>query len=178
MFETTAFTVARLRGPARAFGLALLLLAAAPAPAALAEAFKVDASALNVRDAPKNGRVVGKLNEGEVVEVQEITDGWARLSAEGEKPRWVSANYLLPTTKPTAPSKDDPRIASAAIPEPGQYGLSEADVKLLRAGATKLLDDGRCQKVVYTAKSLTKDDTYFFNCGDQSYFLTPQEIGG
>ncbi|MDX1711391.1 MAG: hypothetical protein R3316_09685, partial [Rhodovibrionaceae bacterium] len=90
----------------------------------------------------------------------------------------VSANYLLPTTKPTAPSKDDPRIASAAIPEPGQYGLSEADVKLLRAGATKLLDDGRCQKVVYTAKSLTKDDTYFFNCGDQSYFLTPQEIGG
>lgn len=157
--------------------LALLLLVMAPGPAALAEAFKVDASTLNVRDAPKNGRVVGKLDNGEVVEVYEIADGWARLSRDGEKPRWVSVNYLLPTKAPEAPSQQDPRIASAAIPEPGQYGLSEDDVEMLRAGAAQLLGDGRCQKVVYTAKSLTKENTYFFNCGDESFFLTPQDIG-
>jgi hypothetical protein len=154
-----------------------LLLALAPVSTALAEAFKVDASTLNVRNAPKNGSVVGKLEDGEIVEVYEIDDGWARLSRDGEKPRWVSANYLLPTKAPEAPSGTDPRIASAAIPEPGQYGLSESDVEMLRAGAIQLLDDGRCQKVVYTAKSLTKENTYFFNCGDQSFFLTPQDIG-
>ena len=166
-----------IAGPVRVL-IVLLIVAAAPLTAAWAETFKVDASTLNVRDAPKTGSVVGKLSEGDLVEVYKIEDGWARLSAEGETPRWVSVNYLVQTKQPTAPSRRDPRIASAAIPQPGQYGLSETDVELLWAGATRLLEEGRCMKVVYAAKSLTKDNTYYFNCGDHSVFLTPRDIEG
>lgn len=50
----------------------------------------VIASKLNIRVSPKNGAVVGAYTKNEIVNVQEIKDGWARTDKG-----WVCEDYLV-----------------------------------------------------------------------------------
>jgi hypothetical protein len=86
-----------------------LLIAVFSAPAAFAEAmsagvFFVTADTLKVRLAANAaGQVASKLHSGQVVEVLEVTNGWARISEyfdgaseglSGKVARWVFATHL------------------------------------------------------------------------------------
>lgn len=59
-----------------------------------AQLYKVTASALNVRNAPVDGEIIGSLKNGEFVEVLEVSDGWCRIDYNGAS-AWVAHNYLV-----------------------------------------------------------------------------------
>jgi hypothetical protein len=149
----------------------------------------VKETALEERLAPNpNGKVTNRIYRQQKVDVFEIKGNWARVSkyydgeVEGEKgqvARWVLINGLS-TTRPsdlTQPTiKSDPRILKDAIPKVGEDGLNENDIKVLYRGATKFLNSGQCANVEYGAKSVSKPNTYFVNCGGQNIFFTPNDL--
>jgi len=57
------------------------------------EQYVVDVNALNQRNGP-DGEVVGTLHRGALIDVFEISNGWARISSAGNPARWVSARLL------------------------------------------------------------------------------------
>lgn len=65
---------------------------------------------LNFRDSPsKKGTVLGSLKNGALVDVIEITDGWAKVCYHGEEIVYVSSDYLVLVrqAKKTEPSASD-----------------------------------------------------------------------
>jgi hypothetical protein len=57
------------------------------------ESYSVAVDSLNQRDRP-NGAVIGALHRGELVDVFETSQGWARISKAGYPPRWVFERML------------------------------------------------------------------------------------
>lgn len=70
----------------------------------------------------------------------------------------------------------DARIATNAIPKVGEDGLSEQDVRILYKGAIKLLDEGRCTRVEFGDKSISKANTYYLNCGGSNIFFKSGDV--
>lgn len=60
-----------------------------PAPVSATEHF-VSADNLNVRNQP-SGKVVSKLKRGEKVQAFETRNDWARISIDGQSPKWLSS---------------------------------------------------------------------------------------
>ncbi|NDV59210.1 SH3 domain-containing protein [Bacteroides sp. 519] len=64
-----------------------------------ADKYKVNvSSSLNVRSAPaKDAAILGSVYKGDVVEVNQISNGWAQISYKGNK-AYISSSYLVPVT--------------------------------------------------------------------------------
>lgn len=56
--------------------------------------FYVDTKVLNLRAAPKSGKVVGRVERGAAVKVYSVRDGWGRVTKTKSKARWASLEYL------------------------------------------------------------------------------------
>ncbi|MCS3471233.1 hypothetical protein M2401_004995 [Pseudomonas sp. JUb42] len=80
--------------PAPALSYAAPAVAPRPVQAVEPEEF-VNADTLNVRDRP-DGKVVAKIRRGAKVSIYERNPNslWARISADGSSPQWVSAESL------------------------------------------------------------------------------------
>jgi hypothetical protein len=55
--------------------------------------YTVTVNVLNIRDAP-NGKVIGKLNKEEGVNVYVNQGSWSRISTDSEPSKWVSTSSL------------------------------------------------------------------------------------
>lgn len=153
--------------------------------------YYVTADTLNVRLAPKSdGSITNKLYRQQKLQVYEVKGGWARVSeyydgskegVSGQVARWVSASYLSksrPKDK-QQPSDllDDPRISG--IPDVGQFGATEKDVRILYTAAKHFLATNKCNKIEYGDKSTSKPNTYYLNCGGPTnHFFEPSDIPG
>lgn len=69
----------------------------------------------------------------------------------------------------------DARIAEDAFPKVGGR-LTEQDVRLLYKGAIKFLNSGKCSRVEYGDKSISKQNAYYVNCGGPNIFFTPSDV--
>ncbi|NOR45886.1 MAG: SH3 domain-containing protein, partial [Candidatus Delongbacteria bacterium] len=135
-----------------------------------------------------NGKITNKLYREQKVHVYEIKNTWARISeyydgskegVSGKVARWVSKKYLSatrPSDKPKQKFSDDPRIKG--IPKVPKYGLTERDIQVLYTAAKYFLKKGRCRKIEYGDKSVSKPNTYYLNWGGRNYFFKPSEIPG
>ena len=56
--------------------------------------YKITASALNVRKSPVNGSIIGTLSKGTVVQVVAASDGWGKISYNGQI-GWISFDYAV-----------------------------------------------------------------------------------
>lgn len=67
------------------------------------DVYRVDVNTfLNVRTSPsKNAKVIERLDNGTMVEVIEIQDGWAKLKINGDQPAFVASEYLSLVKKHT-----------------------------------------------------------------------------
>lgn len=76
-------------------------------------------NSLNIRNAPANGEIVGKLNFGDTVEVLSVDeDGWAEVMYNG-RAAFVSAEYLqegLVTPTPTIAATPEPTVVPTSQP--------------------------------------------------------------
>ena len=70
----------------------------------------------------------------------------------------------------------DPRIDESGMPSVGQFGLTEKDVEILWRGANLMLDRGRCARVYYADKSVSKANTFYVNCGARNVFFTEADL--
>jgi len=149
--------------------------------------YYVNTEVLNVRLAPNStGKITNKIYRQQKVDVLELKSGWARISKyydgsfedmSGQVARWVSANRLSknkPSDVAQPDFKKDPRING--IPKVGQYGLTESDVSIMYAGAHHYLNIGKCKKVEYADKSISKAGVYYINCGGPNIFFKPSDI--
>jgi hypothetical protein len=150
--------------------------------------YYVTASTLNVRLAPNaNAKITNRIYRQSRVDVLEFSNSWARISRyydgqveglSGEVARWVAASHLSeqrPTdlAQPKLPA--DPRIGG--IPKVGQGGLTERDVVILHRGAKHFIDSGRCKRVEWGDKSVSKPNTYYVNCGGpRNLFFKPSDL--
>jgi hypothetical protein len=133
--------------------------------------FVVTAGTLNVRLAPStSAKARGKLHRGQVIEVLEVVDGWARISRyyngaseglSGTVAHWVFATHLsaLPPAEGLADRKDPPVEVQPAMPPPGEEIVVSAPIfdaikssdDLPKYQATfawvsaKLVDSGTCE---------------------------------
>ena len=170
-----------------ALSACLLTAGSATAAATGSGSHYVTARTLNVRLAPAaNAKITNRLYRQNRVEVFEVRDGWARISRyyngrvegiSGNVARWVAANHLA-TQRP-----DDlkhPAVARdsriSGIPKVGQGGLTRKDVQILHRGARHFLDSGRCNRIAYGDKSVSKPNTYYVNCGSRNHFFTPSDL--
>lgn len=96
----------------------------APTPISATEQF-VSVDNLNVRDQP-GGKVISKLKRGEKVQVFEMRNEWARISIDGQSPKWLSSKslcsgsscYVVPKPRPSA------QLSQPARQQPPAYGSS------------------------------------------------------
>lgn len=78
---------------------------------------------LNLRATPsKKGEVLGTIDNGTLVEVTEISDGWAKVSYRGEEIGYVSSEYLVLVRQakknvPTEPAETNEDESSQLIAE-------------------------------------------------------------
>lgn len=58
--------------------------------------YKVDVNTyLNIRESPnKTGKIVGTVNDGAIIDVADVNDGWATVVYEGRQVGYVSCEYL------------------------------------------------------------------------------------
>jgi uncharacterized protein YgiM (DUF1202 family) len=125
-----------------------LLIAVISAPAAFAEAmspgvFFVTADTLKVRLAANAaGQVASKLHSGQVVEVLEVTNGWARISeyfdgaSEGlseNVARWVLATHLSAVQGKPENSNVSSANAGSIDPQAGETEVMSAELFFVTA---------------------------------------------
>lgn len=118
-----------------------------------------------------NGPVVNRVYYGQKFTVYERRGEWYRTVEDGFVARWTRASSLAdkePPAKPAyvGPSEyQDDRIAPDAIPNPGEYGLTKADVDTLRKGAKLVLQSRPdCSRIEAGDKSVKKPNTYYVTC--------------
>ena len=86
---------------------------------------------LNIRATPsKKGTVLGTINNGALVDVIEISDGWAKVSYRGEEIGYVSSDYLVlvrqaKKNEPTETAADDKEDESGI--DDDTYPITESD---------------------------------------------------
>lgn len=126
-------------------------------------------------NASPGGEVVNRVYYGQKFTVYEKRGQWYRTVEDGFTPRWTRASSLSqtqPAPKPvySGPAEyQDNRIAPDAIGNPGEYGLTRADVDILRKGAKLVLQSRPdCSRITMADKSVSKPNTYYVTC----------EIGG
>ncbi|WP_338110742.1 SH3 domain-containing protein [Pseudomonas paracarnis] len=97
-----------------------------PAPVSATEHF-VSADNLTVRNQP-SGKVVSKLKRGEKVQVFETRNDWARISIDGQSPKWLSSKSLCsgsgcyfvskrkPVTQPVQPARQQTPAYGSSCP--------------------------------------------------------------
>ncbi|MDB4583759.1 SH3 domain-containing protein [Draconibacterium sp.] len=110
--------------------------------------FVVSADTLNVRLAAKTtGKVAGRLHQSEKIEVLEVKDGWARISAyygaeiEGQAQnvaRWVFATHLSPALPAAEKVEEGATIVEAMMSSDdltGYQNIAAADQPVQRIDA-------------------------------------------
>ncbi|ATQ41641.1 hypothetical protein [Caulobacter mirabilis] len=133
------------------------------------------------------GKVVNRIYYGQKLTVFEKRGDWYRTVEDGFVARWTRASQLTdrePPAKPAYAGPDgavDPRIAKDAIPNPGEYGLTKADVDILHRGARRVLDTRPdCEGIESADKSVNKPDTYYVTCrirgSVENVFFTKAEV--
>jgi len=134
-----------------------------------------------------NGPVVNRVYYGQKFTVYEKRGEWYRTVEDGFVARWTRASSLAdkePPAKPAyaGPSEyQDDRIAPDAIPNPGEYGLTKADVDALRKGAKLVLQSRPdCARIEAGDKSVKKPNTYYVTCRIgglvENVFFTRSEV--
>ena len=159
----------------------------------------VHGSNLNVRlCASTECCVARRLSENEVVPVYEEEDGWSRISVyydAGSEPncpgdtgdliaQWVASRFL--SAEPTEnydPNQwfgplGDRRIRG--IPKVGDYGLTRAEIEVIRRYAAQMLLDEECSSIEAGNKSVSKPGTYYVYCAGESEqrFFTKADLTG
>jgi len=136
--------------------------------------FVVTAGTLNVRLAPNTAaKARGKLHRGQVVEVLEVKEGWARISRyyngaseglSGTVAHWVFAKHLSALSSAenltaTPDTKNPPAEVQPAMPPPGEKIVVSAPIlEAIKSSddlpkyqatfawvSTKLVDSGTCK---------------------------------
>lgn len=134
-----------------------------------------------------DGPVVNRVYYGQKLTAYERRGEWIRTVEDGFEPRWTKASDLASTKPPEKPEYSEPaayqdaRIASDAIPDPGQCGLTKRDVEALWKGAKMVLrDQPSCSQITTADKSVSRPNTYYVTCrmGDlrENVFFTRSEV--
>lgn len=117
------------------------------------------------------GSVVNRVYQGQKFTVYEKRGDWYRTTEDGFAPRWTKASNLSTTQPPPAAEYGGPqgyqdgRIAPDAIPNPGEYGLTKADVDILWKGAKLVLQSRPdCGQISTADKSVHRSNTYYVTC--------------
>ena len=133
------------------------------------------------------GAIVNRVYYGQQLRAYEKRGDWYRTTQDGFEPRWTRASQLAETRPPeraAAPvptQYQDDRIAADAIPNPGEDGLTRADVEIMQKGAKLVLQTRPdCSRIVGGDKSVSRANTYYVTCviGGQwnNVFFTRAEV--
>jgi len=133
------------------------------------------------------GAVVNRVYFGQRITVHERRGEWLRTTADGFDERWTRASDLTSERPAERPDYDGPaefrdaRIAPDAIANPGQYGLTRADIDIIRKGAKLVLQSRPdCDQIEDSDKSGSRANTYFVTCRmggrTENVFFTRAEV--
>lgn len=133
------------------------------------------------------GAVVNRVYYRQKLTAFERRDGWIRTTGEGFTPRWTRLSQLTETQPPERPDYTGPanyadaRIMRDAIPNPGEDGLTRADIDIIRKGAKMVLQTRPdCARIELGDKSVSRANTYYVMCSVngsvENVFFTRAEV--
>lgn len=158
--------------------LLLCVVSSAFAEATAPGRYVVTATTLNVRlAADTSGKLVGKLNQANKVEVLEVRDGWARISEyydgeteglSGRVAKWVFAAHLAskipPRNKVRVNSAVFEAISASEDLEQHRDTFAQASQRLINSGQCKL-SDFRDIGGWWRSASHNPEPVYYTYCG-------------
>lgn len=133
------------------------------------------------------GPVVNTVYYRQKLTVYERRGDWYRTTEDRAAPRWTRASELTDTQPPERPTHRGPagtrdrRIAPDAISNPGENGLTRADVDILWRGANLVLAARpECARIDWADKSVNRPNTYYVTCdvngSARNVFFTRAEV--
>lgn len=133
------------------------------------------------------GSVVNRVYYRQKLIAYERRDGWVRTTEAGYTPRWTRLSQLTDTQPPEKPAYAGPagyadeRIMPDAIPNPGEDGLTRADIDIIRKGAKMVLQTRPdCARIELGDKSVSRSNTYYVMCSVngsvENVFFTRAEV--
>nr|WP_316629648.1 hypothetical protein [uncultured Brevundimonas sp.] len=133
------------------------------------------------------GAVVNRVYYRQKLTAYERRDGWVRTTQDGFTPRWTRLSQLTDTQPPEKPAYAGPadyaddRIMPDAIPNPGEDGLTRADIDIIRKGAKMVLQTRPdCAQIELGDKSVSRANTYYVMCSVngsvENVFFTRAEV--
>jgi hypothetical protein len=133
------------------------------------------------------GPVSNTIYYRQKVTVYERQGEWLRTTHDRAVPRWTLASELTDARPPERPVYSGPagtkndRIAADAISNPGEDGLTRADVDILWRGANLVLAARpECSRIDLADKSVSRSGTYYVTCDvegvPQNVFFTKREV--
>jgi hypothetical protein len=129
-----------------------------------------------------DGKIVNRIYLQQKVTVYRIAGEWALVTEPRWQPRWVICKHLsrakpeLPAAQPVPQELQDLRIERGALPQVGEFGLTQEDINILWKGANLMLKQGRCTRVVSGDKSTSKPNTYYVSDGPRNYYFTANDV--
>lgn len=129
-----------------------------------------------------DAEIVNRIYLQQKVTVYRIEGEWALVTEPRWQPRWVTYKHLSrtkperPTAQPVPQELQDPRIERGALPQVGEFGLTQEDINILWKGANLMLKQGRCTRVVSGDKSTSKPNTYYVSDGPRNYYFTANDV--
>lgn len=133
------------------------------------------------------GPAVNTVYYRQKMTVYERRGEWYRTTEDRAAPRWTRASELTDTQPPERPiyrgpaGMRDSRIAPDAISNPGENGLTRADVDILWRGANLVLAARpECSRIDWADKSVNRPNTYYVTCdmngSARNIFFTRAEV--
>lgn len=90
------------------------------------------------------------------------------------------AQQPTPPQRQPPPAKAVPKAAEPpkifGLPRVGEGGATAEDVELLQRAARKFLDDGRCSRIDYGDRSMSRPGWYIISCDGRNIAFTREDI--
>lgn len=119
---------------------------------------------LNIRATPsKKGTVLGTINNGALVDVIEISDGWAKVSYRGEVIGYVSSDYLVLVRQAKKTESTEP-IADG---EGDEFGMDDDTPPITEADAARM-KEGQPRKAEEAQQTVANSGGNVFFIGDST----------
>jgi hypothetical protein len=99
----------------------------------------------------------------------------------------AAASWQLAQTAPPRPTPPQQRPAAPppgidspiqGLPRVGEEGATATDVEILQRAARQFLDEGRCKRIDYGDRAMSKPNTYVISCDGRNIIFMPADLKG
>ena len=102
----------------------------------------------------------------------------AQASPPAQRPAQPRPAQPQPQPRPAAPQPPAVDAPIQGLPRVGEEGATATDVEILTRAARQFLDEGRCKRIDYGDRAMSKPNTYVISCDGRNIIFMPSDLKG